>query len=507
MTPAVELRGIRKAFGGALALDDVSLSARGGSIHALVGENGAGKSTAMKILYGQVQADSGEILLDGRPARWRSPAQAIAAGLGMVHQHFMLAGSHNAVENVLLAAGGSPFGLLGISAARERLRGLMRELRMEVRLDLPVEELSVGEQQRLEILKLVYRDSRILILDEPTAVLAPAEVDGLFAALRGLASGGKTILLITHKLKEVLGHADRVTVLRAGRITGTREVRGATIGELASLMVGRELSFAAGESRPAPRPELVLELQNVVPAKPLRRLGPVSFRLHAGEILGVAGVEGNGQQELIRLLLHPRACIAGGRMNLLGRDITRSARLRHEAEVGVFPEDRLREALLLEEALEQNFLLGRQRAPRFRRLGCLLDAEALRAATLQALRAFDVRPPDPLALAAPLSGGNQQKFVVARELSGEPRFLIAAQPTRGVDLVAIECIHGSILGLRARGSGVLLISSDLDEILKLSDRVLVLYRGRVAGSFARAELSEEKIGLLMAGGSAPGGSA
>ncbi len=504
--PWIELRGIRKHFGGITALDGASLSVAKGSIHAIVGENGAGKSTAMKILYGQYPADSGELILAGLKVQWRTPADAIAAGLGMVHQHFMLAGSHNAVENVLLTiTGGSAFGLLAFSAARTRLQALMQEFGMEVKLSLPVEKLSVGEQQRLEILKLLYRDSEILILDEPTAVLAPGEIDALFGALRGMAAGGKTILLITHKLKEVLAVADAVTVFRGGRVMGTRKVRETTVAELATLMVGREISFAAGESRPAPRPEFVLELKNVSPVKAFSRLGQLSFRLQAGEILGVAGVEGNGQTELIRLLLNPRHAIAAGEMKLLGRNVTRSSRLRRDRDVAIFPEDRLREALLLNNSVEDNFLLGRQRAPLFRKLGILLNRESLRASALNAIRDFDVRPADPLARVGSLSGGNQQKLVVARELDGEPRFLIAAQPTRGVDIGAIESIHKRMLDLRASGSGILLVSSELDEVLKLSDRVLVLYRGSVVGSFLRADFDEKKIGFLMAGGSAERG--
>jgi ABC-type uncharacterized transport system ATPase subunit len=376
-----------------------------------------------------------------------------------------------------------------------------------VSLDLPVEELSVGEQQRVEILKLLYRDSEILILDEPTAVLAPGEIDSLFATLRGMAARGKTILIITHKLKEVLALADRVTVFRAGRVTGERPVAGITIGELAGLMVGREVSLGEGGARAPAKPELILELRDVRPVKALSRLEHVSFRLHAGEILGVAGVEGNGQTELIRMLLDPRGKIASGHMELLGRNVSRigSARLRRESEMAIFPEDRLREALLLEDSVEDNYLLGRQRSQMFRSRGVLLDRAALRAKANAAIQEYDVRPPNPKARAGSLSGGNQQKLVVARELSGKPRFLIAAQPTRGVDIGAIEFIHRRILDLRDGGSGVLLVSSELDEVLRLSDRLLVLYRGQVVGSFLRADFDEKKIGLLMAGGNAERG--
>jgi ABC-type uncharacterized transport system ATPase subunit len=500
--PKLELRAIRKTFGPLVANENVSLLVERGSIHAIVGENGAGKSTAMKILYGQYSQDAGEILVDGVVKRWRSSADAIEAGLGMVHQHFMLAPCHDAVENVLLAAGGSAFAVLDHAGARARLEKLMHDFHMEVRLGVKVSQLSVGEQQRIEILKLLFRDSDVLILDEPTAVLAPGEIEALFATLRGMAERGKTILIITHKLKEVIALAHRVTVFRAGKVTGEREVKGATVHELASMMVGRDVSLDDKSARPAPRAELALELKHAKPVRALSRLEPVSFRLHAGEILGVAGVEGNGQTELIRLLLDPRSRLESGEIRLNGRDVSRASggSLRSGAGLAVFPEDRLREALLLGDSVEDNFLLGHQRSPKYRKSGLFLDRGALRREATSAIRDYDVRPPNPEAIAGSLSGGNQQKLVVARELSVKPRFLLAAQPTRGVDIGAIESIHSRIVSLRNEGSGVLLISSELDEVMKLSDRMLVLYRGKVVGSFLRAEFDEKSIGLLMAGG-------
>jgi ABC-type uncharacterized transport system ATPase subunit len=500
----IELRGVRKAFGDCIALHDISLSVSRGTIHAIVGENGAGKSTAMKVLYGQYHPDQGEILIDGKPVRWHSPGDAIAAGFGMVHQHFMLAACHDAVENVLLSAGGPAFGILDHAGARARLEKLMKDFHLEVRLDVPVGQLSVGEQQRIEILKLLYRDSEVLILDEPTAVLAPGEIDALFATLRGMAAKGKTVLIITHKLKEVIAVASRVTVFRAGRVTGERSLEGATVGELASMMVGREVAFDDKSERAPARAQVVLELLNAKPLKALSRLESTSFRLHAGEILGVAGVEGNGQSELIKLILDPREMLSSGAIHLNGRDVSRSAagQLREDAGLAVFPEDRLREALLLGDSVEDNFLLGHQRASRYRRNGALLDRAELRRETEKAIREFDVRPPNALAVAGSLSGGNQQKLVVARELSVPPKFLLAAQPTRGVDIGAIESIHARILALRASGSGILLISSELDEVLKLSDRILVIYRGKVLDAFTRDQFDEKRIGLLMAGGHA-----
>lgn len=503
--PFLELRSVRKAFGDCVALADASLAVRKGTIHAIVGENGAGKSTAMKVLYGQYHPDVGEILVGGERKRWHSPADSIAAGFGMVHQHFMLAGCHDAVENILLAAGGGM--VLPFAQARARIEKLMKEFHMEVRLGVPVEQLSVGEQQRVEILKLLYRDSSILILDEPTAVLAPGEIEALFSTLRGMAKQGKTILIITHKLKEVLALADEVTVFRAGRVTGSRPVAGATVQQLAQLMVGREVSFETKGSRPDAKKEVVLELKAATPVAGLSRLGSISLRLHAGEILGIAGVEGNGQTELIKLLLDPSERLRSGGYELFGKDVSGcdGGALRR-AGLAVFPEDRLKEALLLPDSIEQNYLLGRQRELRFRKHGVLLDRAAIHAAVEAAIQQYDVRPPNPEAIAGSLSGGNQQKLVVARELSGNPRFLIAAQPTRGVDIGAIEAIHERIVGLRNSGSGVLLLSSELDEVLKLSDRVLVLFRGQVVGSFLRGAFDEKEIGLLMAGGQ-PGGAA
>ena len=500
----IELRGVRKAFGDCVALQDISFEVKRGTIHAIVGENGAGKSTAMKVLYGQYEPDQGEILLDGKTVRWGTPADAIAAGFGMVHQHFMLAASHDAVDNVLLSAGGSAFEWLGRARARERIRQLMKDFHLEVRLDLAVQDLSVGEQQRIEILKLLYRDSHVMILDEPTAVLAPSEIEALFATLRGMAKQGKTVLIITHKLKEVIAVASEVTVFRAGRVTGQRSLEGATVKELAAMMVGREIALDDKSVRAPARPEVVLELLHATPVKKLARLGATSFRLHAGEILGIAGVEGNGQSELIKLLLDPSARLASGAIHLNGADVSgRSAGLlRENAGLAVFPEDRLREALLLGDSVEDNFLLGHQRAPRYRRILAFLDRAELRLETEKAIRDFDVRPANPLALVGSLSGGNQQKLVVARELSVPPKFLLAAQPTRGVDIGAIEAIHARILGLRAAGSGILLISSELDEVMKLSDRILVIYRGKVLDAFTREQFDERRIGLLMAGGHA-----
>lgn len=490
----IELRNIRKYFGSCRANEDVTLHVAAGSIHAVVGENGAGKSTAMKILYGQFIPDEGQILVEGQPRHWRSSADAIRAGLGMVHQHFMLADTHSVLDNILLGTHSFPFLRMGRAPARRRLESLMKEFGLEVPLDEPVGNLPVGVQQRAEILKLLYQDSRFLILDEPTAVLAPLEVEALFRTLRNMAAGGKTILIITHKLKEVMALAERVTVFRAGRVVGESAVADTSAAEIAALMVGRELTSTTGERKPAGH-GLVLEAVGARAAKD-SRLGRVSFRLREGEILGVAGVEGNGQTELLRLLLDPAAELGEGRISFRGQSVAgRDTAWLREEGAAVFPEDRLKEALLLGFSLEENFMLGQGRD--FGRFW--LKKGRLREEAAEALKVYDVRPGDVEATAASLSGGNQQKFVVARELRRRPRLLLASQPTRGVDIGAIEFIHGKIMEVRNAGTGVLLFSSELDEVLKLSDRLLVMFRGQVVGAFSREEFDEKKIGGLMAG--------
>lgn len=494
----VELRAIRKAFGDCVANEHVDLRVAAGSIHAIVGENGAGKSTAMKILYGQYPATSGSIFVDGRERRWTSPADAIAAGIGMVHQHFMLAGPHTVLENILLGNHKFPFSRMGAGAARKKLEALMREYGLEAPLDAAVESLPVGIQQRVEILKLLFRDSSILILDEPTAVLTPAEVESFFAILRGMAEKGKTILLITHKLKEVMQLAHRVTIFRAGRVVAEREVKDTSAKELAELMVGHALAGPSSSSRKPRREEKLLELVNLQPREVPSRLGMVSLSVNAGEIVGIAGVEGNGQSELIQAILFPEAR-GSGEFRVFGEASTDGAKMLRKQGVSVLPEDRLKEALVLDWSLSENFFLGRH--GRFSK-GPLLERERAKNAAQNMLAEYDVRPPRLELPARGFSGGNQQKFVVGRELGDEPRLLIAAQPTRGVDVGAIEFIHGKLLAAREKGLGVLLISSELDELLQLSDRILVLYRGRVAAEFQRGEFDERKIGYVMAGGNA-----
>lgn len=500
-SPAVELIGISKRYGDLKANADVSLAVEPGTIHAVVGENGAGKSTAMKILYGMVRPDRGEIRVLGQARRWNSPADAIACGIGMVHQHFMLAGPHTVLDNILVGA--EPrlrLGSIDRAGARAEIQALSQRYSMPLRLDQPVESLSVGEQQRVEILKLLYRKAVILILDEPTAVLTPQEVDRFFENLKVLTREGKTALIITHKLREVMRWADQVTVLRAGRAVGTWRTAETTAEALAQAMVGRPVTLygrrAASPSMPKAGPVILK----------VRRPG-VSFDVHAGEVVGIAGVEGNGQTELLRALtsLGPERQAAGARdseIELNGVPIGHlPTRERLRLGMSVIPADRQREGLLMNRPARESFLLGLQRIPEFRRSFGRIGVSALNAAVMRTMREFDVRPCDPAWPSGGLSGGNQQKLIVGRELYRKPCLLIAAQPTRGVDIGAIEFLHERILAEKNAGMAVLLVSSELDEIRALSDRILVMYAGRVAAEFG-ADAEEGAIGLAMAGAGA-----
>jgi ABC-type uncharacterized transport system ATPase subunit len=523
--PAVELRGISKRFGSLQANADISLRAARGSIHAIVGENGAGKSTAMKMLYGIYRPDSGEILVNGqawggRSHQWKSPSDAIGCGIGMVHQHFMLAGPYTALENVVLGAETSkralswlprPFRPIDFAGARAKLEKLSAQYGLQVGWDTPIEDLPVGVQQRIEILKLLYRDAQVLILDEPTAVLTPQETQELFVNLKKLAAEGKTILIITHKLKEVMALADDVTVFRAGRVAGGVKVADTSPSRLADMMVGRKVSLRVEAPPPPALGAPVLELRDVslrpehVSHAGLHQLQDVSFEVRAGEIVGIAGIEGNGQSELLQLIQHPDAFArrSSGEIRVLGtRTMGEGARL-HAARIkdlgmGVVPEDRLKEGLLLERTVRENFLLGLQRRAPFARRG-FLDSKALDRAVARAIEEYDVRPRSADAVAGRLSGGNQQKLIIAREFERQPRFFIAAQPTRGVDVGAIEFIHKRIFRARDEGAGVLLVSSELDEILALSDRILVMYAGKIVARLVRGEATEQGLGLAMGG--------
>ncbi|NDD90988.1 ABC transporter ATP-binding protein [bacterium] len=509
---AVELRKITKAFGSGesrvFANTDVNLSVRKGSIHAIVGENGAGKSTAMKILFGMQLADSGELHVFGKSVRWRNPTEAMASGIGMVHQHFMLAGPHTVLENIVLGCEkSSAFGILDTKKAAARLRELCERYSMPVDPDRAIEDLPVGVQQRVEILKLLYRDSQILILDEPTAVLTPQEIEALFTNLRRLRDEGRTILIITHKLKEVLAISDEVTVLRQGKTVGSIQTKQASAELLAEWMVGRKVILEV-KSEAESKPGVVrMKVTDLVLDSNHSKLKNVSLEVRAGEIVGVAGVEGNGQSELLKALLDPKnpRCLKSGKVELLGRDVSSwsSSQIRR-LQVGFMPEDRHRDGMLLDEPVELNILLGLQNHPAFVSevpgLGGVIRKSALDQALERAWVDYDLRPRQAGIPGRSLSGGNQQKLVIAREFEHHPEFLVAAHPTRGVDVGAIEWIHRKLFKARDQGTGILLVSSELDEILSLSDRIIVMFQGEVVAEFSRGNVSAQQLGLAMSGG-------
>jgi len=502
---AVELRNLSKSFDGVMANANVNLRVQAGSIHGVIGENGAGKSTAMKMLYGMYRPDSGEILIHGKRFAWTSPAEAINAGLGMVHQHFMLAGPFTALENIIVGTEPVRWGLIDRLKALAQLESLARQYGLRVEWEKPVEELPVGVQQRIEILKLLYRRANILILDEPTAVLTPQETSDLFANLKKLRQEGKTIIIITHKLKEVMDFTDRVTVFRAGRVAGEVETARTTSQELANMMVGRKVSLSSEAPPGKPEAQAAMEISGLTleasGSNRRHRLSGVSLSVKRGEIVGIAGVEGNGQTELLQAILHPTdpAHRTSGSVTILGEEVTGwdGSRIR-DLGVAVIPEDRLEEGLLPERPVIENFLLGLQRSTEFSRAGFVRRTN-LRTSAEQAIAAYDVRPGNLHLQAGGLSGGNQQKLIVAREFHRKPRLVIAAQPTRGVDVGAIQFIHEKIIRARDGGAGVLLVSSELEEVLGLSDRIVVMYEGRLVGEYGRGQVTERELGLKMGG--------
>jgi simple sugar transport system ATP-binding protein len=497
---AVEMRAVSKRFGEVLANDRLDIQIASRSIHAIIGENGAGKSTAMNILYGFYAADEGEISIDGERREIKSPGEAIRLGLGMVHQHFMLVEPLTVTENIILGA--EPVSGIAIDYRRAsaRVRELSEQYGLRVDPDARVASLSVGQQQRVEILKTLYRGARILILDEPTAVLTPQEVGELFTILRGLREQGKTIIIITHKLSEVLALSDNITVMRDGRVVGNLPTREATAEGLARLMVGRDVLLRVQKSDPHAR-EAVLSVSGLG----LRTqegnavLESVSFEVRAGEIVGIAGVEGNGQTELVEILAGLRE-LTSGEVLLESRPINRlGPRERKRLGVAHIPEDRHRRGLLLPFDLAANTILGVHRDP-VASGAVLLNRDRIEQRAKRLVKEYDVRPPNISLPARALSGGNQQKLIVGREFDINPKLLLVAQPTRGVDIGATEFIHRKLIELRDEGAAVLLVSAELDEILSLSDRVIVIYEGRIVGEVDPKEVSEEEIGLMMTGG-------
>lgn len=506
---ALEFQNISKSFESLKANQDISFMVQKGTIHAIVGENGAGKSTLMKILFGLYQKDSGQILLNGKEISFVNPIRAKAAGLGMVHQHFMLAGPMTALDHIVLEDAKVTFPMwkqaiwpIPRKKIQESLNQLSKRYNMPVPWEKKIEELSVGIQQRIEILKLLHNQAEILILDEPTAVLTPQEIDQLFAQLKELKAAGKTILIITHKLKEVLHLADVVTVLRQGQTVASLPIKGQTIESLSELMIGRKL-------KPLPRNDVITSNVSRVIVRDLfystkeqEKLSDINFELHPHEILGIAGVEGNGQSELLNAFIRPQLVEGkfSGQIQFQNKNLlSLTATEIRQTGIRYFPEDRLHQGILAEENMLENFLLGQQTHPEFSKRGWILKAN-LHKAVQSIFEKFDVRPKNEKQKIGKFSGGNQQKFVVGRELYHEPNLLIAAQPTRGVDIGAIETIHSELIHQREKGASILLVSSELDELMKLSDRILVFLNGKITGCLQRSEFDERRIGALMTGG-------
>ncbi len=501
--PALEMRGITKRYPGVVANDSIDLEIRPGEIHALLGENGAGKSTLMNILYGLATPDAGEIVLDGTAVSIHDPADAIGRGISMVHQHFMLVPVLSVADNILLGEEtmANPI-FLDHREARRRIVELGERFGFDIDPDAPVSSLSVGWQQRVEILKALYRDAQIIVLDEPTAVLTPQETKEIFAVLRRLAAEGRSIIFISHKLFEVLEIADRITVIRRGRVVGTRLPAETSEDDLAELMVGRNVQLVVdrGESNPG-EPALIVKDLRVRDDRGHEAVKGVSFDVRAGEIFGIAGVAGNGQEELVEALAGLRAP-ASGSVQLADQDVTgRGPRQLQQAGMSFVPGDRQRFGLVLSFSLEDNLVLTQYDEPPYSR-GIVRNDSAIRAWATKAIEEYDIRTPSETVAAGTLSGGNQQKAVVAREFSRDLTALVLDQPTRGLDVGSIEFIHRQVIMKRDAGAAVLLVSAELDEVLELSDRVAIMYRGEIVAVVDGPTAEREQVGLLMATGRA-----
>jgi simple sugar transport system ATP-binding protein len=495
----LELRNITKTFGNVVANNDVSIKIEKGTIHAIVGENGAGKSTIMRIAYGFYTADSGEIFFDGNLVQIKNPHDAIALGIGMVHQHFMLVDTMTVSENIILGAETGNAAAIDWKKANDKIRALSDELRLNINPHSFIEDLSVGAQQRVELLKALYRKAELLILDEPTAVLTPQEVEDFFKILRQMREQGKTIVIITHKLEEVLAISDNVTVMRDGKVVGNVPTSETNTRDLARMIVGRDVLLRVEKTDAMPK-EAVLNVENLtVAGKHGLAIDGISFDVRAGEIVGIAGIEGNGQTELIEAIagLCP---IQSGKIEFLGQDISKSS-VRQRTELGIahVPEDRHKRGLLLDSDLRENSILGvHYRAPVTNGAG-LLNNSYIEKKTREIIEKFDVRPPNPEIFAKNLSGGNQQKLIIGREFELNPKLLLVSQPTRGVDIGAIEFIHRKLIDLRDSGTAVLLVSAELEEVTALADRLFVIYEGKFVGEVDPRESSTEEIGLMMTG--------
>lgn len=501
--PAIELKGISKAFGPVQANKEISLSVNKGAIHGIVGENGAGKSTLMSILYGFYKADAGEIFINGTHTTIPDSQAAIAAGIGMVHQHFKLVDNFSVLENVILGAEEGALLKPSLAKARAHLVELAHEYELEVDPDAIIQDLSVGHQQRVEILKALYREAEILILDEPTGVLTPSEADHLFRILKNLKEQGKTIILITHKLREIMEVTDTVSVMRRGEMTATVKTKDTSPPNLAELMVGRKVLLQV-DKKPATPGKTILSVRDlkVVDDDGVERVKGISFDVKAGEILGIAGVAGNGQSELLEVL--GGISTAKGVITVNGEEIDLTGKYsdgqsRRARGIAHVPEDRQHLGLIMNFTAWENACFGYHHDPKYQKNRLFMDNQAIIEDTEAKMEHFDIRPPNPRLMAQNFSGGNQQKIVLARELETDPEVLLVGQPTRGVDIGAIEFIHQRIVELRDQGKAILLVSVELDEILSLSDRVAVMFDGHLMGEKITAQTNERELGLLMAG--------
>jgi simple sugar transport system ATP-binding protein len=498
-TTILEAKGITKQFPGVLANDHVDFDLREGEIHALLGENGAGKTTLMNILYGLYKPDSGQISINGQPITIHSPKDSIQAGIGMVHQHFMLIPVFTVAENIMLGDETTRYGFLDEKSVVNRITELSKQYNLDVDPEAIVGNLPVGVQQRVEIIKTLYRDAKILILDEPTAVLTPQEADDLFVIMRELTQRGVSIIFITHKLKEVLAIADRITVMRGGQVIGTTRPQETNEQKLATMMVGREVILTV-EKEPAKPMDEVLKVDGlrVRDARGLESVRGVSFTVRSGEILGIAGVQGNGQTELVEALTGLRSTL-GGRIIFSGKDMTgKSPRPITETGMAHIPEDRQRHGLVLSFTVADNMVLNTYYQKPFGIFG-IMQPKPIDANARKLIEDFDVRTPSPYVPVKKLSGGNQQKVIVARELSHDVKLIVANQPTRGLDVGSIEYIHKEIVAMRDRGAAVLLVSAELDEVMALSDRIAVMYRGEIVTTVETGKATREQLGLWMAG--------
>ena len=497
----IEMLNIRKEFPGIVANDDITLQLRRGEIHALLGENGAGKSTLMSVLFGLYQPEAGVIKKNGEVVQIHNPNDATALHIGMVHQHFKLVDVFSVLDNIILGAEDTKMGFLQRKTAREKVQALSEKYKLAVDLDAKVEDITVGMQQRVEILKMLYRDNEILIFDEPTAVLTPQEIDELMEIMRSFAKEGKSILFITHKLNEIMAVADRCTVLRKGKCIGTVNIKDTNQQELSNMMVGRPVQLQV-QKGPAHPGEVILDVHDLtVPSKTSKKnaVNHVSFQIHAGEIVCIAGIDGNGQTELVYGLTGLEKA-SSGNITLCGHDISHSSvRKRSEAGMSHIPEDRHKHGLVLDDTLENNLVLQSFEDPRFQHMG-FIRRDAVRQYAEKIIDQYDVRSGQgPVTLTRSMSGGNQQKAIIGRELDRENPLLVAVQPTRGLDVGAIEYIHKQLVAQRDAGKAVLLVSLELDEVMNVSDRILVMYEGEIVGELDPKTTTVQELGLYMAG--------